>query len=758
MSTDIYSTVTYSLAGLIENIDSGEIGLPELQRPFVWNSSKVRDLFDSMYRGFPVGYFLLWSNDSQPGAKKIGTGPKQQPVPRLMIVDGQQRLTSLYSVLKGKPVVNDDYEERRITIAFRPRDRRFAVADAAIERDPEYIADISEIWNGGGGLHKFSRAFVTRLAASRSLSEDQGDDLAEAISLLHGLSGYQFTAVELAPKLDPEQVAEVFVRINSKGVNLNQADFILTLMSVWWEEGRRDLEAFCRTSRQPSVDGPSSYNHFIDPDPDQLLRVAVGLAFRRARLRAVYSVLQGRDPETGQMSIERREEQFGVLRDAQAYVLDLTNWHEFMKVLVRAGFRSSKMISSKNALVYSYLFYLVGKRDFGVDPGPLRDVIARWFFMVALTGRYTGSYESQVEADLARLRGISDADAFVDRLNRVIADVFTEDYWEITLPNELESSAGYGPTLFGYYAALNLLDARVLFSNLRVNQLMDPALNSNKQPVERHHLFPRAYLKSMGVTEVRDINQIANMALVEWPDNIQISDRAPSDYYPPLAATLDPATRERISLWHALPVGWETMEYRQFLDARRKLLARVVRQGFDRLSATGESVSEVVGQLAELVEEGESDALEFKATARVNQHTGQRDDEIEAAVTKTIAGFANSSQGGTLIVGISDDGEPVGLASDFGTLKKPDADGFELWLVDHLSHLLGHGAVARLKFDFPLLHGVEVCRVQVPPAPQPVFVNSTSGQKVSRLYVRIGNSTRELPTDEALQYTSERWG
>ena len=435
MSTDLYSTVTYSLAGLIENIDSGEMGLPELQRPFVWNSAKVRDLFDSMYRGFPVGYFLLWGNESQPGAKKIGTGAKQQRVPRLMIVDGQQRLTSLYAVLKGKPIIDDDYKETRIRIAFRPRDRRFGVTDAAIARDPEYIPDISEVWNGGGSLHKFSKEFLARLGESRTLSESQEDDLTEAIHLLHGLSGYQFTAVELAPRIDPEQVAEVFVRINSKGVNLNQADFILTLMSVW---------------------------------------------------------------------------------DAQAYVLDLTNWHEFIKVLVRAGFRSSKMISSQNAVVYCYLLYLIGKRDFNVEPGALRDVIARWFFMVALTGRYTGSYESQVEADLARMRGLDSPDAFVSQLNRIIDDVFTPDYWEITLPNEFESSAGFSPTLFGYYASLNVLDARILFSSMRVNQLMDPALNANKAPVERHHLFPRAYLKSMGVTEVRDINQIANMALVEW--------------------------------------------------------------------------------------------------------------------------------------------------------------------------------------------------------------------------------------------------
>lgn len=682
MSTDLYSTVTYSLAGLIENIDSGELGLPEIQRPFVWNSAKVRDLFDSMYRGFPVGYFLLWGNDSQPGSRKIGIGPKQQPVPRLMIVDGPQRLTSLYAVLRGQPVIDDDYKETRIKIAFRPRDRRFAVNDAAISKDPEYIPDISRVWTEGGSLHKFTKEFLAKLTGSRGLTDEQEDDLTEAIHLLHGLSGYQFTAVELASKIEPEQVAEVFVRINSKGVNLNQADFILTLMSVWWEEGRRDLEEFCRACRAPSSNGPSPYNHFIEPDPDQLLRVGVGIAFRRARLSAVYSVLRGRDPETGQSSRDHLEEQFAVLRDAQAYVLDLTNWHEFVKVLVRAGFRSSRMISSRNALIYCYLFFLIGKRDFGVAPGPLRDVLSRWFFMVSLTGRYTGSYESQVEADLARLRGLSSAEEFIAELDGVVNDAFTEDYWEITLPNDFESSAGYGPSLFGYYAALNLLDARVLFSNMRVNQLLDPALNPNRAAVERHHLFPRAYLKSMGVTEVRDINQIANMALVEWPDNIQISDKPPFEYFPPFVDGMDSATRDLMFSWHALPVGWETMEYRVFLAARRKLLAKVVRSGFERLEKVDASPSEVTGHLAELIDRGENGSVEFKATARWNLHAGERDDAIEDRITRTIAGFACSTR------------RSAGARAGFCRLDSTRTDG---WLMSSSGQVeIRHTALCRL--------------------------------------------------------------
>ena len=143
MAVTLFKKVDYSLDFLIHAIELGEIGLPDIQRPFVWRPAKVRDLFDSMYRGFPVGYLLFWSNNYFHNVHQIGTGPKQAQVPHLLIVDGQQRLTSLYAVLKGLPVLTRDFQPRYINIAFRPRDGKFEVADAAIRHDPEFIPDIS---------------------------------------------------------------------------------------------------------------------------------------------------------------------------------------------------------------------------------------------------------------------------------------------------------------------------------------------------------------------------------------------------------------------------------------------------------------------------------------------------------------------------------------------------------------------------------------------------------------------------------------
>src|ERR671918_2523279 len=247
MAATLFKKVDYSVAKLIHDIDMGDIGLPDIQRPFVWSNTKVRNLFDSMFKGFPVGYLLFWASAVSDGHKQIGAESKQK-VPRLLIVDGQQRLTSLYAVLKGMPVIREDYSKERIRIAFRPRDRRFEVADAAIRRDPEWIPDISEVWASGKPF-KFVMEFLEQLRERRDVSDDEADQLAAAIDGVHDLHNYPFTAMELSGIVDEEQVAEVFVRINSEGTLLNQADFILTLMSVYWDEGRAALEHFSRDSR-----------------------------------------------------------------------------------------------------------------------------------------------------------------------------------------------------------------------------------------------------------------------------------------------------------------------------------------------------------------------------------------------------------------------------------------------------------------------------------------------------------------------------
>jgi hypothetical protein len=585
----VFKTTGYTVASLIQYIDLGDIALPDIQRPFVWEATKVRDLFDSLYRGFPIGYLLLWAtSEDTRHSKAIGIDPKVHSEPTRLIVDGQQRLTSLYAVLRGKSVVDKNYRETRLEIAFRPRDGRFDVADAAIRKDPEFIADISSLWKAGGATRSFVNHFLDGLAAKTGpLGSGEVDALDRNIQRLAALESYPLTALEIAANVDEEQVADIFVRINSQGTRLDQADFILTLLSVFWEQGREELERFCFAATRPPLPGgpPSPFNHFIQPKPDQLVRVSVALGFDRGRLRSVYQVLRGKDPETDTYVPDLRNQQFARLREAQAEMLDLSHWHRFLGALIGAGFRSGQLISSANALLYTYALYLIGKTRYGVNDHQLQRVIGRWFYMAVLTERYSGSFETQVEQDLGRLRNLAGEDDFIAALDLIIADNLTGDFWSITLPNQLESSGARVAAFFAYIAAQNLLGAPVLFSHQKISDLLDPTVKAKKKALDKHHLFPRGWLAKQGIIEIPRVNQVANFALLEWPDNIDISDTSPSEYLPGLRARFDDTTWAEMANLHALPSGWDFMPYDEFLGQRRKLMAGIVKRGFELLGA-----------------------------------------------------------------------------------------------------------------------------------------------------------------------------
>ena len=754
----LYRDTGYSLTHLIEDIKHGNIALPDIQRPFVWSSAKIRDLFDSMYRGYPVGTLMLWETGAEVGTKQVGGGDGDK-VPKLLIVDGQQRLTSLYAVIAGRSVLTKDFVEKKIRIAFRPEDETFEVTDAAIERSPEFIPDITALWESG--YKSTLRTFLSRLEESRAgeVTHEEQDHLEERIDRVRDLRDFRFQVIELGVTADEEQVAEIFVRINSEGVKLNQADFILTLMSVHWEKGRRQLEDFARGAVDASITGASPKNPYIDPSPDQLLRAGVGLAFRRGRLQHVYSLLRGKDLETGDVSVERRNDQFDRLRQAQDEVLDLTNWHEFLKAVSHAGFRSRKMVTSENALVYTYILWLIGRRDFGLDLKTLRGVIARWFFMAHTTGRYTSSPESQLEQDLGRIGDLEPGDgaAFCAELDRIVRANFTGDYWAISLPNRLDTSSPRSPALFAYWAALNLLDAELLFSDQRIRTLSDPGVNAPRA-IERHHLFPKKHLANIGVKGRRQVNAIANMAYLDWPDNAQIGADDPREYWPAMSATLSDDRLRRHAYWHALPVGWEQLEYPVFLERRRALLAKVVHDGFETLWGD-DQVAEHAGTLEDILGAGESQRVEYKSTARWNVKADRADKKMEHVIYKTVCGLLNA-EGGTLLIGVDDDGNALGLDADLKTLgKRQDLDGYELFLRQLLDTNLSLPTAGIVNIRFEAVGGTGVCVVTVAASGKAVFAKPLEGNAgPTDFWVRVGNQTKQLHGEDMLQYQANHWG
>lgn len=753
MSGTIFKQINFNLGTLMNNISLGVLGLPDIQRPFIWKNVKVRDLFDSMYKGYPVGYLLFWSNGEVDGHKAIGTDGKQTH-PSTVIVDGQQRLTGLYAVVKGQPVVRNNFREERIRIAFNPLEESFEVASAATERDPYFMPDITQIWQPEPGLFAIVDGYLERLQNARGEEVNQAEKTAiqNAFVRLQNLTTYPFTALDLVPDIDEEAVANVFVRVNSQGAQLNQSDFILTLMSVFWDEGRHALEQFSRAARTPSNNGPTPANPLIEPEPHELLRVSIALAFRRARLATVYNILRGKDLETEEFSPGQREKQFERLQTAQADVLNLQNWHDFLTCIHMAGYRSARMVSSKNTLLYSYALYLIGRKDFGMPTRQIQESIAKWFFMASVTSRYTSSPESRMESDLAILRDCSTKDEFKERLDRVCDVELTNDFFALALPERLATSAARSPALFAYEAALVLLDAPVLYSNrLKVAEALGPGRATGVRTVERHHLFPRGFLASKEITETQQINRIANFAYVEWTDNAGISDANPAEYVPKYEARFSPADLERMYEAHALPSGWQNMEYAEFLPRRRELIAKVVEKAWRQLSSGRPAVTPPAEiDLALLLEDGESDVAEFKSTLRFNLHSEKHDSRIENAVLKTLAGFLNRD-GGTLVIGVADDGSPIGLADD-GFASE---DAMYLHLANIIKQRMGLTTSAYIHATFDDWEDERVMIVRCDRSRSPVYVTADGQQ---HFYVRTGPATTSLGISDATEYIKNHFG
>jgi len=230
---------------------------------------------------------------------------------------------------------------------------------------------------------------------------------------------------------------------------------------------------------------------------------------------------------------------------------------------------------------------------------------------------------------------------------------------------------------------------------------------------------------------------------------MKISDQAPAEYLPMLKARFSESELAAMYRFHALPLGWEQMEYGEFLEKRRELMAQIIREGYERLT-TGPKPEESVDtfDLASVIESGESGAVEFKSTLRTNLHTGEPDKRMEMAVLKTLAGFLNT-YGGTLIIGVSDDGVPVGIEAD----KFPNEDKMSLHLVNIVKARMGPHTMTSMHVHFDDHNGGRVLVIRCSRSPSPVFVKDGN---IERFFVRTGPSTTELTASQAQDYISKR--
>ena len=590
MGKELFDNIPSKVEDLLSDVKNGRIGLPDLQRPFVWKDNKVRELLDSMMKGYPIGYIMLWASpEDYENTGYIGKNDKIYKQPDDLVIDGQQRLTALLAAMYGVTIKDKDYKERKIRISFNPLTREFDVWTPAFERNPEWISEISSVFMADQehNISKLRKAYIRKVNEGRvkngesELTDDEEDIVEQNINDLLNLNIYSLPTLKINSKADEEDVADIFVSVNSGGQHLTEKNFIETLIAVYDNAVHDKINKFCAESRIPA--NGTSFNQILQVDPSHLIRMAVGVGFRRARLRYAYMLLRGKDLKTGEITQDVRQDNLRIFKEALDEVTNLNNWHAFMNIFASAGYLKGNLVASSNAVVFSYVLYLIGKYDYKVPSLKLQKIICKWIFMSTITGFYTRSTESEVEKQFADLRDVSNADEFVAYLNAVIANKFTDDYFEYSLPAELNSSSATSPAWYGYIAAINVLGTPMLFSTAPLSQYFVLGTSGDKNSVDKHHIFPKHYLEKIGYSNDRDRNQIANFTYLDYATNIDISDDPPIEYVGRYREKLGEEGYKLACAQNALPENFEQLSYPEFLNKRRLLMAQIVKKAYNEL-------------------------------------------------------------------------------------------------------------------------------------------------------------------------------
>jgi hypothetical protein len=597
MSIQKYSVNQHPIQTILTWIQSGEIAIPEIQRPFVWDAAKVRDFVDSLYNGYPVGYIIAWRNPDvrlKDGTKATG---------KRILIDGQQRVTALMASLLGKEIIDKEYRKRRIVIAFHPVEMRFEVSNPAIQKDKQWIPDIAEIFHANFSL----LSFIDEYCANNT--DYNKDQVFKNIELLKGIVNNHIGLIELNSDLDIDTVTEIFIRINSQGVVLSQADFAMSKIAVNETYGgnvlRKAIDYFCHMAVAPEfyrqlVDLDKDFTQteyfqkmawlknenddLYDPSYTDMLRVAFTFKFKRGKLQDLVALLSGRNFETRDYEEEIAKNSFETLSLGIKDYMNENNFKKFVMIIRSAGFIDSSMIRSQNALNFAYALYL-HLREQKVNQALIETWVRKWFVLSVLTSRYSGSPESQFDFDIKQF-SVNPEKYLQNTIDAELSDA----YWKLRLPQQMDTSVSSSPSFNVFLAAqVKMNDKGFLSKGITVQDLI--ALKGDV-----HHIFPREYLKKQGYN--RGIyNQIANYVMAQSEINIAIGAKAPNVYFNELLEQCNGGklkygsinTMEELNknlAMNCIPLSIATMDaskYNEFLEERRKLMALKIKQYFTML-------------------------------------------------------------------------------------------------------------------------------------------------------------------------------
>lgn len=605
MAKEIFNLRSYNVESILGFIESKEFAIPEIQRPFVWDNTQVKELIDSLYNGFPCGYIIIWQNPT------IKTKDGKNSNGRKILIDGQQRVTALMTAIKGFEVLNEDFQKKKIKIAFNPfptsEDKRFEVQTASTLNDKKWIPDISEIFSNGFKIRQFEKEYCE---LNPNISED---DLDAEIEKLKEIKNRTFGVIELDQALDIKIVTEIFIRINSKGTALKQEDFVMSTLGSDSQHGgeilRKVVDYFAHLVKKPqffeqlqndAVFKQSDFynqikwlsnesNDIYCPDFGDILRVAFIVEFNRGRLQDLVSLLSGRDFKTKEYTEQVMTDSYAKLKKGLSKFVNEYNYKNFTSILKGAGFAYQDLLKSSMTVDFAYALYLILQNDNTISKDQIKRYVQKWFVLSVLTSRYIGSPETKMDEDIRNIQ----EKGFLKFFNDIEESNLSETFWQTGLPQELETSSTNSPGFKVFLSAQCYNNASsFLMKGFEVKDIIESI-------GDIHHIFPRAYLKKNGIDVKTKYNQIANMVYLDTQVNKIIGEQPPKKYMgivkeqikdntitKKLGNILSENDLKKNFQENAIPenlISCDVKDYNNFLIERRKLMAKYIEDYYKSL-------------------------------------------------------------------------------------------------------------------------------------------------------------------------------
>lgn len=590
---DNYKITQYSVSTILGYVENSQIAIPEIQRPFVWKGQEVRDLIDSLYEGYPIGYLIVWQN-SQVRIRGFGKGGTKK-----ILIDGQQRVTALMAALLGREVLDSQYRSHRIKIAFyplaQPGEEKFAVSDASYEDKPGWIPDISVLFRRDFSFRKFEKEYKEK-------NPNLDTSLLEAaIDRLKGIVKHQVGVIELSFLLDIDVVSEIFIRINLQGKPLNQEDFAMSKISVNEQyDGdliRNCIDYFCHLIKEPSFMTilkanekefmETEYGRLLGwlqkgeellyvPSYSDVLKVVLIAGFGKSKIGDLVNLLSGKTKDKtfarGEVSQKVAKEAFETLgRGVRAFVSE-ENYKGFLKALRRAGYTSERLLYSQAVLNYCYAMYLLMDME-GLSSDKKESLMGRWMTMCLITGHYQSAPDTVVMKDYKEIR-----EAGMESYLRQIEELrLGEEFFASVLPEKFTSTTARTAPYLAYLAAQTASGTLSLYSGENTVGGLYAA------KAEAYQILPKAYLEKCGFKTRETYGQVANLTYISKEVKAIVRRKSPADYRGELEKQLSAEEIQASLAANDIPENIfdaDTGSVPEILAERRRKMARKIQNHY----------------------------------------------------------------------------------------------------------------------------------------------------------------------------------